>query len=476
MKPVRRLLRQGSVYTLGTAVQLSASAVVLPILTRLLAPQDYGVVALVLSVNVVLATLVGLGIPAAVTREFFEKGRGHHDAPRLIVSTALVALVGTALIACTLPIWADSIAPDDGTALILGVAIAVPAATAGAAAALLLVQERPGGYLAVVLTSSLGAQLCGIGALLVLSNDAEVYLGGYMVGVALAAVCGLVLSGAVGSSPAPRAVLGRALNLGLPTVPHSLAIFVLALGDRIVIAAVDEAGAVGRYQVAYALGSLGIAFLSAVQNAWVPITFSAPDDARWQSLAKMTTLVVRTGALAAVALALISPVALPVLAPAEYEPGDLLGVTILVAAAAIPWALYLPMSQILFWERRTRSLAWMTPVAAIFNLVLVALLVPAIGLEGAGIATLAALILQAGLCAWVASRIVAVPFETMRLASTIAAAGAALALAAVAPEDGVEGVTLRVVGLAGILALGVYLLRAELGRERREDDAVPAAG
>ena len=61
MNPVRRLFRQGSIYTVGTAAQLSASAVVLPIVTRLLDPGEYGIVALTLSLNVVIVALVGLG-------------------------------------------------------------------------------------------------------------------------------------------------------------------------------------------------------------------------------------------------------------------------------------------------------------------------------------------------------------------------------------------------------------------------------
>ena len=201
----------------------------------------------------------------------------------------------------------------------------------------------------------------------------------------------------------------------------------LALGDRVVIQVVSGSSAVGRYQVAYAVGALGVALLSALQNAWVPITFSASDEERWEALAKMTAIVVRLGILAAVGITVVAPIALDVLAPASYDPSDLVTVTALVAAGAVPWAFYLPMSQVLFWQRRTRPLAWITPLSAIFNLALVALLVPPLGLAGAGLSTLLALMLQAFLCSRAAAAAATVPWAFRRLVVPLIAGTVALA-------------------------------------------------
>ena len=182
MNPVRRLFRQGSVYTLGTAVQLSASAVVLPIITRLLDPAQYGVVALTLSINVVVTTLVGLGIPAAITREFFtEGGRDRDRARALIGSVGLVATLGAALLLATAPLWGELLADGEVAALMIGVMIAVPAAIGGAGASLLLVEERPLAYVTVVLMGSLGAQTFGILAIILAGPEATSYLVGYLV-------------------------------------------------------------------------------------------------------------------------------------------------------------------------------------------------------------------------------------------------------------------------------------------------------
>ena len=173
-------------------MQLSASAVVLPIVTRLLDSAQYGVVALTLSINVVVTTLLGLGIPAAITREFFtEGGRDRDRARALIGSVRLVATLGAALLLATAPLWGELLVDGEVAALMIGVMIAVPAAIGGAGASLLLVEERPLAYVTVVLMGSLGAQTLGILAIIVAGPEATSYLVGYLLAAVVAALLGL---------------------------------------------------------------------------------------------------------------------------------------------------------------------------------------------------------------------------------------------------------------------------------------------
>src|SRR5262249_16034499 len=70
--PGRRLLGKGSIYTLGTALQLSAAALAIPVITRLLGSAEFGVVALAMAIQLMLTGLATLGLPAAVLRLFFD--------------------------------------------------------------------------------------------------------------------------------------------------------------------------------------------------------------------------------------------------------------------------------------------------------------------------------------------------------------------------------------------------------------------
>jgi len=139
------------------------------------------------------------------------------------------------------------------------------------------------------------------------------------------------------------------------------------------------------------------------------ITFATSDASRWSMLARDATAVVRLAMVLVAIISLLAPFGLRVLAPASYVHADLLGVAVVVALAAMPWAVYLPLAQVLVWEERTRPMLVIGPAAAITNLVLAALLLPGYGLQGVAVATFVALSFQAFLCAWAVRRLVSIP-------------------------------------------------------------------
>ena len=72
--------------------------------------------------------------------------------------------------------------------------------------------------------------------------------------------------------------------------------FALSAGDRVVIERFEGIEQVGRYQVAYLIGSLGILLLNALNSAWSPIIYGAGDD-RWSILRRTSGIVHEMAAL-----------------------------------------------------------------------------------------------------------------------------------------------------------------------------------
>lgn len=454
----KHLLGKGSVYTLGSVLQLSGSALAIPIVTRLLDPAEYGAVALALTIQLFVTTLSALGVPAALTRTYFDdEDDGKASARALIVSTAVLGLGGTVLGLLTALVWAPLLVPGEPGAVLLGIAIALPGAVITASLALIRVQERPVQFICITLIANFGAQLLGIVGLLV-DRSPVAYLVGYGTAMAIAALGAMTITGAIGARPAPRPALRGAIAYGLPTVPHTLSVFVLALGDRLVIQVVSGLGAVGQYQLAYAVGGLGMNFLSSLQNAWVPITFGAEEHLRWRSLAETAAMVTRLAALACGVIALLARPLLAVVAPADYDPGFLAEITAVLALSTMPWSTYLPRSQVLFWTKHTKPLAWITPAAAVLNLALVAALLPPFGLVGAGAATVLAIGFEAVAMDRAAARVADVPW---RRRSELAHYGLALALVALAlalpASFAGDAVRVALAGLTGLALVAVVV-------------------
>ena len=86
--------------------------------------------------------------------------------------------------------------------------------------------------------------------------------------------------------------------------------------------------------------------------------------------------------------ALIAPIALRILAPASFGPNQLLVVSALVTASAIPYLIYLTNLRTLLAFRRTGNMLWATPVCAVVNILLNLWLVPIMGIDGSALATL----------------------------------------------------------------------------------------
>jgi len=411
LKSIDRLFRQGSVYTVGTAVQLLGGLLVLPVLTRVLDQTEFGAAVLAQAIGAVAAIMIGAGLAPAIMRRYFDGGiEGVGSAAsRLVASSIVIACAGTTVLLVLVAACSSFLGFERPSALWLGVILSFPLAIISSSSALLRAQERPWAFVVVVLAQSLGGQIFGVGAVLAFGSTASMYLSGYLAGGMLAACLAVGCSGAARARPATRAMLRRALTTGGPTIPMAFAMIFIALGDRFVIQGISGAEDVARYQVAYVIGALGITLLTALQSAWLPITFATSDASRWSMLARDTTAVVRLAMVLVAIISLLAPFGLRVLAPASYVHADLLGVAVVVALAAMPWAVYLPLAQVLVWEERTRPMLVIGPAAAITNLVLAALLLPGYGLQGVAVATFVALSFQAFLCAWAVRRLVSIP-------------------------------------------------------------------
>src|SRR5262249_19836000 len=141
-----------------------------------------------------------------------------------------------------------------------------------------------------------------------------------------------------------------------------------ASADRIVIAAVLGLAAAGRYQVAYAVGGVGVALVTALNQAWGPLLLGAREHNRWDILTATSAVIHLVAGITAVTLALIAPLALLIAAPPSYGRSGLVPVVAIVAFSALPYAACGTYFQVVFVSGRTRVMAVAAPLAAALNI------------------------------------------------------------------------------------------------------------
>lgn len=456
----RALFGAGGVYTVGRLFQLLAGVLVVPVLTRALGPRDLGTVAAALVVVQLLAMLSAAGLPAALTRVAVDPGGREHA--KGIVLTVLVLAAPTAGIAhLTGPMWSSMFNDlEYGTAAQLAVLTAVPLAVLAAAQSVFQAQRRAARFVATTLLATAGGQALGL-ALVFADADRSPsrYLAGNLIASSLAAMLAVGFTGLSTGALRDRRPLRTAFAIGLPTVPHLLGLYLLAAGDRVVIERLRGLDDVGRYQVAYALGTLGLVALTALNNAWAPLVYGAPDERRWTDLADTSSVLTHLAALAAAGLAFGAPLVVRVAAPAEYDHHLLATTSAIVGLAVVPYVAYLARVHVLFQTGRTRSLAVITPVTGLGNVLLNLAVIPVAGLPGAACVTVATYTAQALLVHQRSTRMAAVAWNLREDARSWAAAASLVVIGASVPGTG-PWLALRTVAATGFtLAVILRIVR-----------------
>lgn len=459
---VSGLVRRGSIYTVATMVQLAAAAVVMPIVTRLLPIGEFGVISTLAPVTQAATVLVGLGLPAAATREYFSPD-GQDRARRLAwwgmgLGALLTLGLGLAVAVGRVQIEAAGSTSE----ILLAVMLAWSGLVLGHAQALLRAQERPGWFAVVSLGAAAGGQALGLGAIFFFGREAGVYLAGLLAGGLIASWVGVFAAGTPHQWGLIRGELASGLRLGTPTVPHTLSLSILAVGDRLVIQQILNVNEAARYHVAYTVGAICLLVITAANSAWAPLYYGAKDDVRPEVLVRTTSAVQRLIPSLVGAICLGAPVAIRVLAPATFDPSELTSTSVLVAGAGWSYAVYLASGMVLFQFRRTTYLAIITPITALANLLLNVILVPIMGLAGAAIATLLGYSAQAAAIHVVASRIETHSWDRREALRSLVVVAILMAIALVLPSNGpwlwVRGVA-AAVGLLAFVAEARCLAR-----------------
>lgn len=455
---LRRLFGRGSVYTITLAIQTGTALIVVPIATRLLSPSGYGKVAAGVVIFTLLSIVCALGLDQAASRTFFDGAEGPRKARRLVAAATCGALLLSLIAELTGPMWARLFGLEYGGVLRAAVWAGGAGAILLALQALLRVAERVWTFLTIAVVATVGGQALAI-SLAIVTRSATWYMTGIAVGNGIAVIGGLVVTRGLASGIAGPGEVKAGLSLGLPIVPHSVAVTLLVSADRILIVGILGLAAAGRYQVAYAVGGLGVSLVTAMNQAWIPLLLGARDHNRWEILRSTAAVVHVVAGTVAIGPALLAPVALVIAAPASYGRASLVPVAAIVSFSALAYATSCSFFQVVFVSGRTRVMAAAAPLAAAANIALNLVLLRTIGLLGAAVATVVAYAVLPSVVAVVAFRIAplgGVARDCARawlLAAPFVAAGALL-------PAGASGIAARLILTIVALAGAAVLIRA----------------
>lgn len=427
---LKRLLSESAVYGLGQALGRIAQLVLVPVLTRALAPDAYGLSDLLLAYSQTAVLVLVFGMDGALARHFYAEPDRAARARMASTSFAFRLAVGVAAaLLLTLVAGPASQALLGGAVYrkyLLVSAWTLPFTLLWLwANEVLRVTFQPWKFVALNLLQTVLA--AGLAVWFVVGLEVGVIgvLYGKWAADAACAGFGLLLARRY-LTPAVRLdVLRRLLAYGAPLVPGALAFGWIASLDRFWLQDTRSLAEVAVYAVAmkfYAVMSMTVA---AVQLAYGPFAFArAAEPGAPRLFAFVFDGYVAAASFGALLAAAFAPELLALVVPASYAPAALPALALCFAAVAL--GAYTVASVGIGLALRTPLLNLAAAGGAVAAWAGQWALTPRLGPVGAAAATLGGYLVAAALTYAIAQRVRRLPYRPGRLALLF---GSALALA-----------------------------------------------
>jgi O-antigen/teichoic acid export membrane protein len=471
---LKRLLSSLGAYQVANVVGKVSAVVTLPVYTRYIDPAAYGAIELLANGVILISILARLGMIEAFLRFYFvDEDVERRDA--LVRRTAAVLLVATTAVSLVLLVFAAPLSnlvlshrqPQLFRIAVLGL---WSFTNLEYAYAVLRVDERLRAYATASLTNVVLTVASVVTLVVGFGLGARGYLlGNY--GVSTLVLVGLWWTMRHRLTPrrAPSDSLRALVRFGLPTVPAEASVYLLSIIDRFYIYHHRSPAQAGLYSIAVKLAGAVAFIVRAFQYAWPPLAYSVTDDreaARLYGL--VTTYYLLVSGWVVAGLALEGRWILRLLAaPSFFDAYKAL------PWVALGWAMYGLWVVFLAIAGRAKVTERNFPAAIAglaANVILLLLLVPTLGLAGAGLALCGAYVVMLGVMHLLTRHAFPVAFEWRRLTQLVLVMGGLAAAGELAlPTSGLVGFISRAVVWAlipaALLATG-FAHGAELRQAR----------
>jgi O-antigen/teichoic acid export membrane protein len=442
---IRELSKNITVYGLGDVAVSIVSFFLLPVYVLFFNAADYGVINVLISMEVIAKIVFRFGLDGSFMRFYYDAGdaRGRQR----LASTIFIFLLAL-----------------DGTVLLV-LLVAAPALSASLlgsrayvnALRLMLLNTFALGFTFIPFHVLRMEQRTKTFSLLTLARSVLTIVvrltfvtklglgvtGLYLADVAVTVIIMIAL--APWFAPLIRPLfsaetLRESLLFGLPRVPHAAAQQITSVGDKFILAFFVTMEAIGIYGLAVSFGLAQKLFLSAFEQAWAPFYYAtirepdAPRVFRVISTYGVAVLALLTAGVSAIGADAVRAMThgriLPPFDPRWHEVSLVVGFT---SVGVFFQGVYLLTSIGLNITKQTQYYPAATITAAATNVGLNFLLIPRLGIVGAGWANAIAYAVQAALGFVLSQRFYRIEYEWGRIARVSGAAVLAYVIAILLP-------------------------------------------
>jgi O-antigen/teichoic acid export membrane protein len=400
------------IYVAAMVLQRGAAFLLLPLYTQFLTPTDYGILAVVTAINGFLVTLFSLSLHGAITRFYFE----YRESPQQLrefwgTLLTFVALSTTAGCVLLLTCGEFILSAVIGSVrfwpyVALGVGAVAFQLFVTMFMTILQARGEAGKYALYSLATFVGTAVLTVVLTAVMEWGATGALTATLVVAAVSAIIGAIALRAHYTLGLRRDYLRQALAYCAPQIPHSLNSQVAAATDRMLLNHFMGRSTTGIYNVGAMFGMVVDVLGQGINRAYVPLSMDIMKRNDAQELQRLRdiglTFIAGLTLIAATMTIFASEAVALLTAPGFQEAQSV--VPFIAFAGAVAGAYYVLISPLFFDVRAIRYLPLATLGSAVLSVVLNVVLIPRLGIVGAGVAALCTQTLTAVLVAAIARR------------------------------------------------------------------------
>ncbi len=392
----------------------------LPVLTRYLTPEDYGIISIFGVFVSILSVFTGLSIHGAINVNFFKMQK---NEIKIFIGNCLIVLnISTLLVLLIVyllhPIIAERLALETEW-LIVAVFLAFAQFLTTVNLLLWMVEQRPKPYSLYQISQTLMVTFLSLLFIVGFGLNWEGQLLATAIGTLIFSVISFVFiikRGYLIFQP-NKEHIKDALKFGVPLIPHALASWVKTGADRVVLMSILGATATGIYAVGYQIGIIISVLVTAFNKAWSPYMFNTlsnePTKENKKKIVLFTYIYFVGVLLFAVCFAYVAELLIPYFLGKNFTAST--DFILYFAVAFAFHGMYLMVGNYILYTKNTHILAYITFSTSVLHVGLLYVLVnksDAIGAAQASVISFAVTFFAA----WIlASRVYKMPWGAWRV-------------------------------------------------------------
>ena len=373
-------------FTFCNFFQKGISMLSVPIFTRLMTTDEYGVYSVYQSWYQILTVIVTLNLFAGV----YNKGlvKYEDDKDRFTSSmqglSTFTTIVFFFIYLIAIDFWTKifELTPIYMLSMFMELMF-VPAYSYWSARQRF--EYRYKGLVLVTVIMSLSSPIVGIIAVLGSNNKAFARVAAYAAVQACIGIIFFIYNNYKGKKVYVREYWKYALAFNLPLIPHYLSQIVLNQADRIMISRIVGVGAAAIYSVAYNISLIMSLFTNAINSTFVPSLYNSLKKNEYDNIKKNSSYVVMIAAVLTSLAMLFGPELIAIFAPAEYQAA--VWIIPPVAMSVYFIAVYSLFVNIEFYFEKTKYVVYVSVLGAALNVLLNWIFITKYGYIAAGYTT-----------------------------------------------------------------------------------------